>query len=223
MITVLIIISGIALAVAIQAIILHWHSMRLMKKMWRQIGEEIEATRSATISLAEQLSHGDDFVADEPVEVTFKSEKPTKTSSTDSKPAHQAADHPVSYNDTILKKANEKFTTQYRELCNGLDEHNFNERIPKLGKLLVEMGIWLKDFLPVSQGDFNATSDMQKNVDSVGLDNRERAAMLASAQAPTENPYKTPMEVIALNRLLRQWGINNLDILLSGYRLSENE
>lgn len=223
MTTVLIVISGIALAAAIQAIIQNWHSTRQLKKMLRQIGEEIGATRLAAISLAEQLNHGDDFVADEPVDVTVQSEKPDQTPPADSKPVEQAADEPVSHIDTILQKANDRFTTQYRELCNGLDEHNITERIPELGQLLVEMGIWLKDFLPVSQGDFNVTSDMLKNVDSVGLDKRELTAMLESAQVPNENPYKTPMEVIAINRLLRQWGINNLDVLLSGYCLSERK
>lgn len=121
-------------------------------------------------------------------------------------------------NNSLLLQAYEVFYNHYQQMAADISVDNLEEKKDQLSTLLLEMGYWLKDFLPVWHKDFNATSDQNANARRIALNEHQWQQELANAPLATTNPYKTPFEVIALVQCLQQWGIKSFRFLLSGFR-----
>ena len=63
-------------------------------------------------------------------------------------------------------------------------------------------------------------SDIECFRRSISLENIQR---IADALAPSGNAYNTPVEVIALNNILQEWGVDDLQLLISGYQYKKEQ
>lgn len=218
--TITLIVAGVALALGIQVILLHIFGMRKISASLKDIKAEIETAHTEPLQmLVDKYDPRGDFEEDDEDDSTVQPAQVVITQFVDTpNPSGKPAP-----NEEALQMAYRVFTPQYEALCQDLDEHNYKERAPQMVRLLIEMGLWLKDFLPVSQNDFNATRAQRENVNSIGLPDDQRAQRIADAPAPSGNAYNTPVEVIALNNILQEWGVDDLQLLLSGYQYKKNQ
>ena len=230
--TITLIVAGVAIALGIQAILLHILGMRKIGASLKDIMKKIEEERTAPMQLLvnkyapngdfeEEDDEGDDAQPAAATTTTQFVETPAPDKAKAGEPSEPSGK--PTPNEAALQMAYSVFTTQYKNLCQGLDVHNYKERAPQMARLLIEMGVWLKDFLPVSQGDFNTTNNQKDNVKSIGQPDDERKQRLAAAPVPTGNTNNTPMEVIALNHILQEWGVDDLQLLISGYQYKKDK
>lgn len=216
-ITITLIVSGLALALAIWVTVLLLLGMRKVSKTMTDIQSKLDAQKASPLQLLVDKYAEGDF--EEQPTATQQPSPTTQFVDTGFQPSEKGDNSQrPSLNDTALQMANDVFLPQYKALTEGLDEHNYKERAPQMARLLIEMGLWLKDFLPVSQQEFNVTKTQRDNVASIGLPDELRQQRLAEAPLPTGNAYDTPFEVIALDHILQQWGVDDLALLISGYR-----
>ena len=124
----------------------------------------------------------------------------------------------TSPNDKLLAQAYDTFYSKYRQTVTDMTVDNMEQQAEQLATLLLEMGYWLKDFLPVSQGDFNATATQKANVERIALAKQQWLQELEQAPQPNTNPFETPLEVMALVQKLQQWGVDDFRFLISGYQ-----
>ena len=226
--TITLIVAGVALALGIQVILLHIFDMRKISASLKDIKAEIEKAHTEPLQmLVDKYAPKGDFEEDDEYDdSTQPMQGATTTQFVDTpnpdKSAPDSSGKPAP-NEAALQMAYSVFTPQYEALCQGLNEHNYKERAPQMARLLIEMGLWLKDFLPVSQNDFNATRAQRDNVKSIGLPDDLRAQRIADAPVPSGNAYNTPVEVIALNNILQEWGVDDLQLLLSGYQYKKEQ
>ena len=230
-ITITLIVAGVAIALGIQAILLHILGMRKIGASLKDIMKKIEEERTAPLQMLvdkyapngdfEEEDDGDDAQPAAATTTTQFVETPAPDKAKTDEPSEPAG-RPTP-NEAALQIAYSVFTTKYKDLCQGLDVHNYKERAPQMARLLIEMGLWLKDFLPISQNEFNVTRDQRDNVKSIGLPDDQRDQRLAAAPTPTGNTNNTPMEVIALNHILQEWGVDDLQLLISGYQYKKDK
>lgn len=224
--TITLIVAGIALALGIQVILLHVFGMRKISASLKEIKAEIEKAHTEPLQLlVDKYAPSGDFEEEEDEGLAQPKSATTATQFVDTPNPDKADSTETSKssgkpapNEAALQMAYSVFTPQYEKLCQELDEHNYKERAPQMARLLIEMGVWLKDFLPVSQNDFNATRAQRDNVSSIGMPDDLRTQRIADAPVPSGNAYNTPVEVIALNDILQEWGVDDLQLLLSGYQ-----
>ena len=214
--TITLVVSGLALALAIWATVLLLLGMQKVSKTMTDIQSKLDAQKASPLQLLVDKYAEGDF--EEQPTATQQPSPSTQFVDTGFQPSEKGDNSRPSPNDVALQMANDVFLSQYKVFTEGLDEHNYKERAPQMARLLIEMGLWLKDFLPVSQQEFNVTTTQRDNVASIGLTDELRQQRLTDAPLPTGNAYDTPMEVIALNHILRQWGVDDLALLISGYR-----
>ena len=218
--TITLIVAGVALALGIQVILLHIFGMRKISASLKDIKAEIEKAHAGPLQmLVDKYAPHGDFEEDDEDGVTVQ---PAQVATTQFVDTPNPSGKPAP-NEAALQMAYSVFTPQYEALCQGLDEHNYKERAPQMVRLLIEMGLWLKDFMPVSQNDFNATRAQRENVNSIGLPDDQRAQRIADAPVPSGNAYNTPVEVIALNNILQEWGVDDLQLLISGYQYKKEQ
>ena len=215
--TITLIVAGVALALAIEVAIYHFFGIRKISKALDAIKTKVDAQASPMQLLFVKYANND---YEEPAAPQHAA---PATPAADKKPTTAAPvdeEHPrkPSPTDAALQMANDVFLPQYKQLLDGLDEHNYKQRAPQMARLLIEMGVWLKDFLPISQQDFNVTKAQRDNVASIGFTEEQRREMLDAAPSPTGNAYATPIEVIALNHILKEWGVDDLALLIAGYK-----
>ena len=214
--TITLIVAGIALALAIEVAIYHVFGIRKISKALDAIKKRVDAQASPMQLLIDKYANNDyeEPVASQPATpATPAADKKPTTAPVDEVPSRKP-----SPTDAALLMANDVFLPQYKQLLDGLDEHNYKQRAPQMARLLIEMGVWLKDFLPISQDDFNVTKAQRDNVASIGFTEEQRREMLDAAPSPTGNAYATPIEVIALNHILKEWGVDDLALLIAGYK-----
>lgn len=218
--TITLIVAGVALALGIQVILLHIFGMRKISASLKDIKVEIEKAHAGPLQmLVDKYAPHGDFEEDDKDGATVQ---PAQVATTQFVNTPNPSGKPAP-NEAALQMAYSVFMPQYEALCQGLDEHNYKERAPQMARLLIEMGLWLKDFLPVSQNDFNATRAQHENVNSIGLPDDQRAQRIADAPEPSGNAYNTPVEVIALNNILQEWGVDDLQLLISGYQYKKEQ
>ena len=214
--TITLIVAGIALALAIEVAIYHFFGIRKISKALDAIKTKVDAQASPMQLLIDKYANNDyeEPAAPQPAApATPAADKKPTTAPVDEVPSRKP-----SPTDAALLMANDVFLPQYKQLLDGLDEHNYKQRAPQMARLLIEMGVWLKDFLPISQDDFNVTKAQRDNVASIGFTEEQRREMLDAAPSPTGNAYATPIEVIALNHILKEWGVDDLALLIAGYK-----
>lgn len=119
--------------------------------------------------------------------------------------------------DNLTRAAYDTYGQKYQHLVSELDVDNYQEKSKEMADLIVEMGLWLKDYLPVAMGDINTTDAQRNNVKSVEADGDERSKPITLLTA-NENPYDTPLEVIGLMRRFKDMGVSNLGLTICGYK-----
>lgn len=118
----------------------------------------------------------------------------------------------------LTSQAYSKYYVNYQRIVQNLSVENYSEESDKLGDLLVEMGLWLKDYLAVVSGDFNVTQAQRSNVQTVSESSGDNSDREETFRIPNNNPYETPLEVIALVEKFKKMGIHNINVSLSGYQ-----
>jgi len=219
--TITCIVAGVALSVAVEFAILHILGMRKISKSLKDIKEQMTLHGQDPMKLlVNKYAPAGDFE-----EYTSENNSQTTTQfvgiekdSISGQKVSGTEGHSPSPNDAKLKMAQTVFLQRYEELCDGLNAKNYKERAQNMGQLLIEMGLWLKDFLPVSQNDFNATKSQYANASIISLTDEQRYELFKAAPRPTGSTEATPIEVIALNHILQKWGIESLNVLMSGYK-----
>lgn len=242
MTTISIIVAGVTLALAIQIALFQFWGIRKFYAILKNIEEKMaQHFQNPMQMLVNKYAPGGDFeeeyedagnthygtattstqFVETPApdkEKTDTSNKPEGKSEAPSEPAGKP-----SPNEAHLQIAYSVFSAKYKNLCAQLDVHNYKQLAPQMARLLIEMGVWLKDFLPISQDDFNSTEVQKTNVNSIGLPQDMRDQRIADAPVPTGNTNSTPMEVIALNHILQEWGVDDLQLLISGYQYKKDK
>lgn len=125
-------------------------------------------------------------------------------------------------NKMLLEKAYTTFYLQFQELADSITIDNLDDKSQEMMRLLLEMGYWLKDFLPVWRNDFNATSKQKENVNSITFDENQWKRRIAEAPLPNGNILQTPLEVIGLVKKLQQHNVTDFRFLISGFRYQQN-
>lgn len=203
--TLYIIVASVALALALESIIFQQWSFKKIHRRLDALNEEISEMKQPKDDfrqLVNKLAAAPDFPEDI-VELPAKKEIPAET---------------VPAKDPQLQQAYNTFYTQYQQMVADISVDNISEKQQELATLLLEMGYWLKDFLPVWNEDFNATSTQKNNVASIAQSEQQWQKEIENAPKPTTNPIKTPFEAIALMRQLQQWGVKHFRLLISGFR-----
>ena len=199
--TLTIIIACVALALALEAsVLIVWHSKKMSQQMNSLHDEVLNAKNDSRLQLIEPQTALPDF--------TEQSFDESKIEINDSNLVH----------DPLLEQAYNIFYLHYRQLARDTTVDNLEKNSQEFASLLLEMGYWLKDYLPVWHKDFNATSVQKNNVESIMIDDEKWRQTQTQAPLPTNNPYKTPFEVIALVQKLREWGVEHFRFLISGFR-----
>lgn len=213
--TITIIVSSVALAVALESTML---CLWIYRKMAARLDEQrqVQQPDYGLQQLTAQLATAPDF-AEEELQGRTKREKPALQGG---EKAPAVAPNPHAEQ---LKQAYDTFYAQYEQIAADITVDNLGQRSQQLATLLLEMGYWLKDFLPVSQGDFNATSVQKANAGSIALTEKQWQQELAQAPLPNANPYETPLEVMALVQKMQQWGVGSFRFLVSGFRYQSKQ
>lgn len=213
--TITIIIASIALAIALESTILIVWCYRKMSKQINSLRYEMVLPKDDLRLLVDKLTPPIDF----PEEMDSAiDESPTVISSPS--PDDGA---PTDNSNDLLENAYNTFHLRYQELVDSITIDNLDVKSQEQAVLLLEMGYWLKDYLPVWHNDFNATSIQRENVNFIALDQTQWQRKLAEAPLPDNNPYKTPLEVIGLVKKMKQCQINDFRFLISGFRYQQNE
>lgn len=213
--TLTIIIACVALAVALESTILIIWLYRKISKQIKLLYRDMLQPKDDIRLLVDKLTPSIDF-PEEIDNVTNEGQSANPETTYDNGASKDNSDK-------YLEKAYETFHIRYQELADSINIDNLDVKSQEQITLLVEMGYWLKEFLPVWHNDFNATSKQRENVGSITLNQELWQQKLAEAPLPNTDPYKTPFEVIGLVNKLRQCHINRFRFLISGFRYIEKE
>lgn len=196
--TLTIIIACVALALALEAtILIVWFTKKMSMQM---------------VTFHEKMTQLKEYLTQKDVQQTTLTDLPKEVV------VEPKAETVLTPPDPLLEQAYNTFYLRYRQLASETTVDNLDEKSQELACQLLEMGYWLKDYLPVWHHDFNATSVQKVNVESITLDDEHWQQTHAQAPLPTTNPYKTSFEVIALVQKLHQWGVEQFRFLISGFR-----
>lgn len=213
--TLTIIIACVALAMALESTILIIWLYRKMSKQIKSLHSDMVQPKDDLRLLVDKLTPPIDF----PEEIDYViDERPSVVPNT---PADDRASTNNSHE--LLEKAYNTFHLRYQELADNITVDNLDAESQEQITLLLEMGYWLKDFLPIWHNDFNATSTQKENVHFISLDQMQWQRKLAEAPLPDNNPYKTPLEVIGLIKKMKEYHINEFRFLISGFRYQQSE
>lgn len=201
--TLTIIVSSIALAVALESTILCVWLYRKISKRLDTLPKETSLSDNNFRQLVDKLS----MVPD-----SMELQQPAKEETT------EQAVMATSPNEKLLAQAYDTFYIKYQQTVADMTVDNMEQQAEQLATLLLEMGYWLKDFLPVCRGDFNATATQKANAERIALAKQQWLQELEQAPQPNTNPYETPLEVMALVQKLQQWGVDDFRFLISGYQ-----
>jgi len=119
--------------------------------------------------------------------------------------------------DRLTHAAYDTYWRRYQQLVSELNVDNYQEKSTEMADLVVEMGIWAKDYLPVAMGDVNATEAQRCNAKSVETDVYDNVQAFEPKTA-NGSPYDTPLEAMGLIARFKEMGIRNLELNISGYR-----
>lgn len=207
--TLTIIVASIALALAFESTILIVWFYRKLSHQVKSLQKEMIQPKDDLCLIVDKLTSTVNF----PEETTGKSDEETLVTPID----HTTKETLTDDDKLLLEKAYNTFYLQYQELANSISIENVDDKSQKLMNLLLEMGYWLKDFLPVCQNDFNATSQQKVNVNSICLDEKQWKEMKAEAPLSDTNLLRTPLEVMGLVNIFRQCHVSDFRFLISGF------
>ena len=213
--TLTIIIACIALAIALESTILIMWFYRKLSSQIKSLRKEMIQPKDDLCLLVDKLSPTFDF----PEEITrLSDEKKTEPSIVSTVEETLVDDDKL-----LLEKAYSIFYLQYQDLADSINIENMDDMSQKLMCLLLEMGYWLKDYLPVWHKDFNATTKQKENVNSITIDENQWKKIQSEAPLADKNILKTPLEVMGLVKQLQKCDVNDFRFLISGFRYQKNE
>lgn len=199
----------IILAVILAATNFVW--IWLFQRNWKQsLDRVVEASNT--------MRQQEKDVSPEPVKSDTVIEQSADETRQEVAPAPAAKTVP-STADELTADAYASYYSLYRQIADGLTIDNFATEGQRLMELIVEMGLWTKDYLPLAMNDINVSQDQVCNARQVSnMAKGQGGQQLQSLPLSDENPFHTPVEVIALVRQFRQMGIRHLGVSISGFQ-----
>ncbi len=207
-------IACIALALALESTILIIWFYRKLSFQIKNLRNEMIQPKDDLCLLVDKLTPTFDY----PEEIAGELDEETTAPPI----VHTEEETLTDENKMLLEKAYNTFYLQYQQLADSISIDNMDDKSQEMMRLLLEMGYWLKDFLPVWRNDFNATSKQKENVNSITLDENQWKKKIAEAQLPNGNILQTPLEVIGIVKKLHQYNVTDFRFQISGFRYQQN-